>query len=46
VAAITYDIAGHAENRVADTLLRDWSIDAVFRARTAFPVNIVTGRQL
>jgi hypothetical protein len=46
VAAITYDLAGHAENRVADTLLRDWSIDAVFRARTAFPVNILTGKRL
>jgi hypothetical protein len=46
VAAVTYDIAGHAENRFADTILGGWSIDAVFRARTAFPVNILTGRRL
>lgn len=45
VAGVTYDVAGHTENRFADTLLRDWSIDAVFRTRTAFPVNILTGRR-
>jgi TonB dependent receptor len=39
-AALTYDIPNKMKNTFA-SLLRDWSIDAIFRARTATPVNPV-----
>src|SRR5882724_97633 len=37
-AALTYDVPNKMKNTFA-SLLRDWSIDAIFRARTATPVN-------
>lgn len=44
-SGITYDIAGPSESNFGGRFLRHWSIDAVFRTRTAFPVNIVTGKR-
>ncbi len=40
-AAITYDLPIRTENNFARTMLRDWSVDAIYRARTATPVNPV-----
>lgn len=40
--ALTYDIP-KAGPGVAGALLRDWSVDSVFRTRSALPVNVVTG---
>jgi hypothetical protein len=39
--AVTYDLPSVTENNVARAILRDWSADAIFRARTATPVNAV-----
>lgn len=40
-AALTYDLPISTENNVARAIFRDWSADAIFRARTATPVNPV-----
>ena len=40
-AAFTYDIPHPDVNRVASAALRDWSIDAILRARSATPVNVI-----
>jgi len=46
-AAATYDVPRWSVNHFADKLLRAWSIDGIFRARTATPVNLVaTNRAL
>jgi hypothetical protein len=45
-AGVTYDLTGPSENNLAGKLLRHWSLDALFRTRTALPVNIITGRLL
>lgn len=39
--AFSYDLPGPARAGAAATLLRDWSLDAIFRARSATPVNII-----
>ncbi len=44
--AATYDIPRLFENRFARRLLGNWSVDAIFRARTAMPVNLITTRVL
>jgi len=41
-AGVTYDLSGPSENKFAAKVLSHWSIDSVFRTRTAFPVNIIT----
>ena len=40
-AAFTYDIPAPGFNNFATSALRSWSIDAIFRARTATPVNVI-----
>lgn len=40
-AALTYDLPKRIDNNFAGILLRNWSADAIFRARTATPVNPV-----
>ncbi|PWT88668.1 MAG: hypothetical protein C5B55_12735, partial [Blastocatellia bacterium] len=45
-AAVTYDIGHVTEKRFLNHILRDWSIDSVFRTHTATPINVVTGRRL
>jgi hypothetical protein len=40
-AAITYDLPLRTQNKVTGAMVRDWSADAIFRARTATPVNPV-----
>ncbi|MFN2532694.1 MAG: TonB-dependent receptor domain-containing protein [Pyrinomonadaceae bacterium] len=41
-AAVTYNLASPSLGTVPDALLRDWSIDSVFTARSATPVNVFT----
>lgn len=41
--ALTYDIPAPYKNRFASALLRSWSTDSIFRTRSAFPVNVITG---
>src|SRR5262249_2697334 len=45
-AAITYGLPRLNEDHLASKFLRDWSIDAIFRARTALPLNIISGIRL
>jgi TonB dependent receptor len=45
-AGMTYDIARPPENSLARGLFHNWSIDALFRARTGTPVNIITGNRI
>ncbi len=45
-AAVTYDIPTLPVNQFAKVLLRDWSVDAIYRARTATPVDLFTTRVL
>ena len=40
-AAVTFDLPRPAHGKHASVLLRDWSLDAIFRARTATPVNVL-----
>jgi hypothetical protein len=42
---ITYDLTRSSGNNLIGKILRNWSIDALFRTRTALPVNITTGRR-
>ncbi|MET0649674.1 MAG: carboxypeptidase-like regulatory domain-containing protein [Pyrinomonadaceae bacterium] len=39
--AFSYDLPGPARTGASAALLRDWSLDAIFRARTATPINII-----
>ena len=39
--AVTYDVPKMSANRIADSLLRGWSVDTIFRARTATPVDLI-----
>jgi hypothetical protein len=45
-AGMTYEFARPGENGRFAKFLRKWSIDALFRAHTATPVNILTGSRL
>jgi hypothetical protein len=45
-AAITYDIPRVLKTGIAEKLLRDFSVDTSFTARSATPVNVVTGMTL
>jgi hypothetical protein len=40
-AAATYNLPGPRTGSFANGVFRNWSVDAIFRARTATPVNIV-----
>jgi hypothetical protein len=40
-AAVTYNLLVPGLSRLANTILDDWSIDFILRARTAAPVNVV-----
>ena len=40
-AAVSYDLPGPGRRGRAGAPLRGWSLDAVFRARTATPVNVI-----
>ncbi len=42
-AAITYNIPKANSGTFAKALLRDWAVDSIFRARSALPVNVLTG---
>ena len=39
--AVTYDVPKMVANRIADSLLRGWSVDTIFRARTATPLDLI-----
>ncbi|HXG92142.1 MAG TPA: carboxypeptidase regulatory-like domain-containing protein [Blastocatellia bacterium] len=45
-AAATYDIPSLTGNHFAKMLLYGWSVDAIFKARTATPISLVTPRVL
>jgi hypothetical protein len=42
-AAVTYDIPAPFRKGFANALLRNFSVDAIFTARSATPVNVITG---
>ncbi|HEX8291836.1 MAG TPA: carboxypeptidase-like regulatory domain-containing protein, partial [Pyrinomonadaceae bacterium] len=39
--AFSYDLPGPERPGAAAAVLRDWSLDAIFRARTATPLNVI-----
>src|SRR5204863_6983467 len=41
-AAVTYNLPKPGVGSVGTAVLRNWSVDAILRARTATPVNVVT----
>src|SRR5262249_18498150 len=41
-AAVTYDISAPTTARFVSAFLSNWSADAIFRGRTATPVDVVT----
>jgi hypothetical protein len=45
-AALTYDIPALESSKLAGAILHDWSVDAIFRARSATPVDILLNRVL
>ena len=45
-AAVTYDLPNVRGNRFARTLLDNWSLDTIFRARTATPLTVFSNRNL
>jgi carboxypeptidase family protein len=45
-AALTYDIPKVFKTGIGEKLLRNFSVDSSFTARTATPVNVVTGTNL
>jgi hypothetical protein len=44
VAAVTYDFPSPARGKVARAIFRNWSVDTIIRARSAAPVNVITGQ--
>ncbi len=40
-AAVSYDLPGPGRRATGSALLRNWSLDGIFRARTATPVNVL-----
>jgi Carboxypeptidase regulatory-like domain/TonB dependent receptor len=45
-AALSYDLPALNFSRLSCALSRGWSLDSIFRARTAAPVNVFVGRTL
>jgi hypothetical protein len=45
-AALSYDLPALNFSRLGRALSRGWSLDSIFRARTAAPVNVYVGRTL
>jgi hypothetical protein len=43
---VTYDIPRLPVNHFAKIMLRDWSVDAIFRSRTATPLTVTVNRVL
>jgi outer membrane receptor protein involved in Fe transport len=43
-AAFSYDLPMPKLDRVSTALLRNWSVETIASARTALPVNIITGQ--
>ncbi|MEK6285870.1 MAG: TonB-dependent receptor [Acidobacteriota bacterium] len=44
--ALTYDFPSPALTGIVGAILRNWSVDSMFRARTATPVNVIMSRLL
>lgn len=42
-AAVTYDLPTPRVGTVASPILRNWAVDTIFTARSATPVNVITG---
>jgi hypothetical protein len=45
-AGVTYDLPKVSGSRIFRIVLRDWSVDAIYRARTALPLTVTTSRTL
>jgi hypothetical protein len=45
-AALTYDFPLHDLKAPVTAVFSDWSVDAIFRARSATPVDVIMNRQL
>src|SRR5262249_27104985 len=43
---ITYEVPRVIGNRIFRSVFRDWSVDAIYRARTALPLTVTTPRTL
>jgi carboxypeptidase family protein len=43
-SAITYDLPKIEQGRIGRAILGDWSVDTIFSARTATPVDIISSR--
>jgi hypothetical protein len=43
-AAVTYRVFTPGRDRVVNAILGNWSVDAILRARSATPVNVITGQ--
>lgn len=44
--AATYDFSMRNRNRLLNAVMRNWSVDTIFRARSALPINVATGVRL
>jgi hypothetical protein len=42
-SAVTYNVPTPEAGTIGDAVLRNWSVDTIFRVRTATPVNVITG---
>jgi hypothetical protein len=42
-SAVTYNVPTPEAGAIGNAVLRNWSVDTIFRARTATPVNVITG---
>jgi hypothetical protein len=45
-AAVTYNIPATSPGAIGREILRDWSIDTVFTARSAAPIDVTVSRQI
>jgi carboxypeptidase family protein/TonB-dependent receptor-like protein len=46
VGAVTYNLPKPELGLFGNAITRDWSIDAIFRTRTATPVDVIAGRDV
>lgn len=42
-ASVTYNIPAPKAGQIGDAILSNWSTDAIFRVRSATPINVITG---
>ena len=44
--AVTYNLPSPGKPRLLSALFRQWSVDSIFAARSAPPINLITGRNV